>query len=54
MSHEAPEFRVGSWVAYKGEQYQIVAAQVMGVTGWRYCLQNESRRVNWVWPHELS
>ena len=55
MTADKPTFSLGQTVAYKGRLYRVVAAEIMGVTGWRYDLEDlDGRKVRAAYPHELD
>ncbi len=49
-----PTFSIGDSVGYRGKLWSIKGAEIMGVTGWRYTLENSSSQITGVWPHEMQ
>ena len=49
--NDKPTFSLGQTVEYKGRLYCVVYGSVMGVTGWRYDLEDlQGHTVSAAWP----
>lgn len=49
------EFSLGQSVTYRGKLYRVTGARVMGVTGWRYDLEDDTgNRVEAAWGYQIS
>jgi hypothetical protein len=45
VRNESAKFHLGQGVCYGGRLWKVVSGEVLGVTGWRYDLVNESGQI---------